>query len=116
MRCPCSSLAKLLHSDKVRTRWDGTPEGYWPCHTEVPQIDEQVLRFRRAEEGSCDEQVYVNFCQCHSKSGTISHLHREVERLQDNESFCIGDEAMQLDMVKRPDEEEEDLDSAQVDE
>ena len=36
------------------------------------------------------------------------------ERLQDNESFCIGDEAMQLDMVKRPDEEEEDLDSAQV--
>ena len=57
---------------------------------------------------------YVNFC--HSKSGTISHLHREVERLQDNESFCIGDEAMQLDMVKRPDEEEEDLDSAQVDE
>ena len=40
------------------------------------------------------------------------------ERLQDNESFCIGDEAMQLDMhmVKRPDEEEEDLDSAQVDE
>ena len=57
MRCPCSSLAKLLHSDKVRTRWDGTPEGYWPCHTEVPQIDEQVLRFRRAEEGSCDGQV-----------------------------------------------------------
>ena len=51
---------------------------------------------------------------CHSKSGTISHLHRKVERLQDNESFCIGDEAMQLDMVKRPDEEEEDLDSAQV--
>ena len=40
----------------------------------------------------------------------------QVERLQDNESFCIGDEAMQLDMVKRPDEEEEDLDSAQVDE
>ena len=41
-----------------------------------------------------------------------------AERLQDNESFCIGDEAMQLqlDMVKRPDEEEEDLDSAQVDE
>jgi len=38
------------------------------------------------------------------------------ERLQDNESFYIGDEAMQLDMVKRPDEEEEDLDSAQVDE
>ena len=40
------------------------------------------------------------------------------ERLQDNESFCIGDEAMQLQlvMVKRPDEEEEDLDSAQVDE
>ena len=48
------------------------------------------------------------------------------ERLQDNESFCIyiyldidiaiGDEAMQLDMVKRPDEEEEDLESAQVDE
>ena len=50
------------------------------------------------------------------------------ERWQDNESFCIyihidldidiaiGDEAMQLDMVKRPDEEEEDLDSAQVDE
>ena len=40
------------------------------------------------------------------------------ERLQDNESFCIGDEAMQLDMhmVKRADEEEEDLDSAQVDE
>ena len=28
----------------------------------------------------------------------------------------IGDEAMQLDMVKRPDAEEEDLDSAQVDE
>ena len=28
----------------------------------------------------------------------------------------IGDEAMQLDMVKRPDEEEEDLESAQVDE
>ena len=39
-----------------------------------------------------------------------------AERLQDNESFCIGDEAMQLDMVKRPDEEEEDLESAQVDE
>ena len=40
------------------------------------------------------------------------------ERLQDNESlsFYIGDEAMQLDMVKRPDEEEEDLDSAQIDE
>jgi hypothetical protein len=38
------------------------------------------------------------------------------ERLQDNESFYIGDEAMQLDMAKRPDEEEEDLDSAQVDE
>ena len=36
------------------------------------------------------------------------------ERLQENESFCIGDEAMQLGMVKRPDEEEEDLDSAQV--
>ena len=37
-------------------------------------------------------------------------------RAQDNESFCIGDEAMQLDMVKRPDEEEADLDSAQIDE
>ena len=105
MRCPCSSLAKLLHSDKVRTRWDGTPEGYWPCHTEVPQIDEQVLRFRRAEEGSCDRQVCDLFSQ---KSGTISSLHHDVENLAVTEvihtgSFCLGDEAMQLD-------EEEDVD------
>jgi hypothetical protein len=50
---------------------------------------------------------YVTFS--HKKSGTISSLHYDVEKMAVTEgintgSFCLGDEAIQLD------EEEEDVD------
>ena len=50
--------------------------------------------------------AYVTYS--HKKSGTISSLHYDVENLAVTEvihtgSFCLGDEAMQLD-------EEEDVD------
>ena len=41
----------------------------------------------------------------HSKSGTISPLHHEIEKLagnMGNPSVCIGDEAMQFDITQRP--------------
>ena len=45
---------KLSLADGIRTVIEVEARGNRAGHTGVPQIDEQVLRFRRAEEGSCD--------------------------------------------------------------
>ena len=86
-------------ADGIRTVIKVEVRGNKAGQTGFPHVDVQVLRFRRAEEGSCDRQVCDLFSQ---KSGTISSLHHDVENLAVTEvihtgSFCLGDEAMQLD-------------------
>ena len=61
-----------------------------------------MLRFRRAEEGSCDGQVCDLLAQKVWNDDSMSSLHYDVENLEVTEvihtgCFCLGDEVMQLD-------------------